>query len=71
MKPIDVSENNTTITPEQVETPVGCGGTCGGKCGGKKKCCGGGKCCCVMKIICKIVIAAALFYAGYLYAKTH
>jgi hypothetical protein len=79
MKPIDLSENNSPITPDQVETPVGCGGTCGGKCGCssseavaqgtcKKNCCGGKKCCCCMKILIRIVIAAAWFSAGYLYS---
>lgn len=33
MTPIDISKNNTVITPDQVVNPVGCGGTCGGKCG--------------------------------------
>lgn len=34
MKPIDLTQNNTPITQDQVAHPVGCGGTCGGKCGG-------------------------------------
>ena len=70
MQPIDLTENNTPITPDQVEQPVGCGGTCGGKCGsGKKKSCCMAKCCCVVKIVLRIVAAVLLFYAGYLYGK--
>ena len=46
MKPIDLTENNQVITPEQVVHPVGCGGTCGGKCGSKKDKAESGKCGC-------------------------
>jgi hypothetical protein len=71
MQPIDLTENNSPITSEQVEKPVGCGGTCGGKCGSKKegKGCCAKKCCCLVKVALRIVAAVLLFYAGYLYGK--
>jgi hypothetical protein len=78
MKPIDLSEDNIPITPEQVETPVGCGGKCGGKCGcssseaaAQGKCKKEGSCCstrgCCKRCCCVLKIVLKLIAAGLLF----
>jgi uncharacterized protein len=73
MKPIDLTQNNTVITPDQVKHPVGCGGTCGGKCGSKKKstdvepdgCCTTDKPCCITRVCCAVwALLPAFLLAG-------
>lgn len=72
-KPIDLTENNTPITPEQVKTPVGCGGSCGGKCGSGKIPAAGSctparkaSCCAsIFSLFLAIILASGIAYAGY------
>lgn len=76
MRPIDLTENNAPITPEQVAHPVGCGGTCGGKCGSKKgvaneglpvATCGPRASCCssIVPFLMALLLSGGIAYAGY------
>lgn len=70
MKPIDLTDSNKVITPEQVIKPVGCGGTCGGKCGTKKleqssSCCITRFCCAIGSLIPAFLVAGGIAMAGW------